>query len=132
MILIDLQKVFDTIDHYILLQKLHSIGFSNQVIDLFRSYLSNRKFIVNVHEKFSITAELRCGVPQGSILGPLLFLLNINDMLQAIDGDLFLYADDTCLLYQHRDLDRINKEVTKNFCNICDWFVNSKLSFHFG
>ena len=90
-----------------------------------RSYLRSRKFHVNVHDKFSTTAELRCTVPQGSILGPLSFLLHIS-------CDLFLYADDTYLLYQHKDLDRINKEPIKNVCNICDWFVDNKLSIHFG
>ena len=53
-------------------------------------------------------------------------------MPQAVDCDLFLYADDTCLLYQHKDLDRINNELTKNFCNACDWFVDNKLRIHFG
>ena len=53
-------------------------------------------------------------------------------MLQAVDCDIFLYADDTCLLYQHKDLDQITKELTKNFCNICDWFVDNKMSIHFG
>ena len=91
MILIDLQKAPDTIDHYILLQKLPPFGFSNEVIDWFRSYLRIRKFHVNVHDKFSTTAKLRCRVLQRSILGPLLFLLYINDMLQAIHCDLFLY-----------------------------------------
>ena len=71
----------------------------------------SRKFHVNVLDKFSTTVELRCGVPQGSILGPFLFLLHINDTTQAADCDLFLYADDTCLLYQHKDLDQINKEL---------------------
>ena len=52
-------------------------------------------------------------------------------MPQAVDGDLFLYADDTCLLYQPKDLNQINKELTKNFCNIYDWFVGNKLSIHF-
>ena len=51
-------------------------------------------------------------------------------MPQAVDCDLFLYADDTCLLYQHKDLDQINKELTKNFCNIYDWFVDNKLIIH--
>ena len=60
MILIDLQKAFDTIDHYISLHKLPLLGFSNEVIDWFRSYLLGRKFHVNVDDKFSTTAELRC------------------------------------------------------------------------
>ena len=53
-------------------------------------------------------------------------------MPQAVDRDLFLYADDTCLLFQHKDLERMNEELTKNFSNICDWFADSKLSIHFG
>ena len=132
MILIDLQKAFDTIDHNTLLLKMPSLGFSTEVIDWYKSYLSSRKFHVNVHDKFSTSANLRCGVPQGSILGPLLFLLCINDTQQAVDCDLFLYADDTCLLFQHKDLDRIKEELTKNFSNICDWFVDNNSSIHFG
>ena len=131
-ILIDLQKAFDTIDHNILLLKMPSLGFSREVIDWYKSYLSSRKFHVNVHDKFSTSADLRCGVPQKSFLGPLLFLLYINDMPQAVDCDLFLYADDTCLLFQHKDLERIKEELTKNFSNICDWFMDNKLSIHFG
>ena len=107
MILSDLQKAFNTIDRNILLLKIQLLGFSREVIDWYKSYLSSRKFYVNVHGKFSISADLRCGVPQGSILGPLLFLLYMNDMSQAVDCDLFLYADDTCLLFQHKDLERI-------------------------
>ena len=106
-ILIGLQKAFDTIDHYILLQKLPSLGFSNEVIGLFQSHVRSRKLHVNIHGKFSTTAELRCGVPQALILGPLLFLLYINDIPRALDCDLFLYADDTCLLHQRKDLDQI-------------------------
>ena len=132
MVLIDLQKAFDIIDHYILLQKLPSLGFSNEVVGWFKSYLRSGKFHVNVLGKFSTTAELRCGVPQESTFGPLLFLLYINDMPQTVDCDLFLYADDTWLLYQHKDLEQINKELTKNYCNICDWFVDNRLSIHFG
>ena len=132
MILIDLQKAFDTIDHNTLLLKMPSLGFSTEVIDWYKSYLSSRKFHVNVHDKFSTSANLRCRVPQGSILGPLLFLLCINDTQQAVDCDLFLYAADTCLLFQHKDLDRIKEELTKNFSNICDWFVDNNSSIHFG
>ena len=111
---------------------MSSLGFPREVIDWYKSCLSSRKFHVNVHNKFSTSIDLRYGVPQGSIRGPLLFLLYINDMPQAVDCDLFLYADDTCLLFQHKDLERIKEELTKNFSNICDWFVDNKLSIHFG
>ena len=132
-ILIDLQKAFDTIDHNILLLKMPSLGFSREVIDWYKSYISSRKFHVNFHDKFSTSSDLRCGVPQGSILGPLLFLLYINDMPQAAeDCDLFFYADDTCLFFQHKDLERIKEELMKNFSNICDLFVDNKFSIHFG
>ena len=87
MILIDLQKAFDTIDHNILLLKMPSLGFSREVIDWYKSYLSSRQSHVNTHDKVSISADLRCGVLQGSILGPLLFLLYVNDMPQDVDCD---------------------------------------------
>ena len=131
-ILSDLQKAFDTIDHNIFLLKIQLLGFSREVIDWYKSYLSSRKLHVNVHDKFSISADLRCRVPQVSIVGPLLFLLYINDMPQAADYDLLLYADDTRLLFQYKDLEQIKEELTKNFSNICDWFVDNKLSIHFG
>ena len=104
MILIDLQKAFDTINHDILLKKMASLGFSNHSIKWFQSYLSDRSFRVNIKSKYSSTAKIERGVPQGSILGPLLFLLYVNDMKQAVDCDLFLYVDDSCLVYQHKDV----------------------------
>ena len=79
MILIDLQKAFDTINHDILLEKLGLMNFSEETICWFRSYLSNRIFLVNVESSFSNPADLKCGVPQGSILGPLLVLLYQGD-----------------------------------------------------
>ena len=70
---------------------------------------------------------------QGSILGPLLFLIYINDMPQAFyKSNLFLYADDSCLMYQHRDVNEIKKQLSKDFENVCNWFVDNKLSIHFG
>ena len=132
MILIHLQKAFDTINHVMLLQKLYAIGFSKHSVNWFRSYLINRTFLVNLGNAFSQPACVSSGVPQGSILGPLLFLIYINDMSQAVKCNLFLYADDTCLVCQHKDINEIEKQLNKDFENICDWFVGNKLSTHFG
>ncbi|XP_057316760.1 uncharacterized protein LOC130657775 [Hydractinia symbiolongicarpus] len=133
MILIDLQKAFDTINHSILLEKLGTLGFSNEVILWFRSYLANRTFCVSIDNLSSNPGKLECGVPQGSILGPLLFLLYVNDMPQAlVQCDLFLYADDSCLLFQHKDITEMENALNTDFSNLCDWFVDNKLSIHFG
>ena len=79
--LIDLQKTFDTIDHEILLGKLHAIGFSGKTIAWFKSHLSDRAFIFDINNYFSDLFQTSSGVSQGSILVPLLFLLYVNDML---------------------------------------------------
>ena len=81
---------------------------------------------------FSQPTCVSSGVPQGSILEPLLFLIYINDMSQAVKCSIFPYADDTCLVCQHKDIDEIEKQLNKDFESICDWFVDNKLSIHFG
>ena len=101
-ILIDLQKAFGAINHNILLKKMTLAGFSCQSITCFESYLSNRRFQVNIKNNYSNVANINCGLPQGSILGPLLFLLYVNDMPQAVDSEFFLYADDACLVLRCR------------------------------
>ena len=131
-ILIDLQKAFDTIDHDVLLQKLYAIGFSKHTVNLFQSYLCNRSFLVSLGNNFSKPASVSYGVPQGSILGPLSFLIYVNDISQTVKCDLFLYVDDTCLACQHNDISKIENQLSEDFCNICDWFVDKKLSIHFG
>ena len=133
MILIDLQKAFDTLDHELLLGKLSLMNFSCETISWFKSYLSNRTFLVNVESSFSEPADLKCGVPQGSILGPLLFLLYINDLPQSVnDCDIRLYADDTCISYTHKIVKTIEDKLNNDFNTLCDWFVDNKLSIHFG
>ena len=89
---------------------------------------------VNVHveNSFSDKALIICGVPQGSILGPLLLLLYVNDTVQTVNCDLLLHADDTGLIFQHMDINVIEHQLNTNFSNICDWFVENKLSIHFG
>ena len=129
-------KVFDdglltgilliNIDHEILLQKLKGIKFSESTIKWFKSYLSERIFLVNIENKLSDFGKISCGVPQGSILAPLLFLIYVNDMPQAVASTLFLYADDSCILYQHKDVVQIEKRRNEDFENFCDWFVDNK------
>ena len=115
MILIDLQKAFDTIDHEVFFKKLSYLRFSSKTIAWFKSYLSSRTFKVNINKVLSDPGELTCGVPQGSILGPLIFLLYVNDMPQSVECDLYLYADDSCLVFQHKDVKEIEKQLNKDF-----------------
>ena len=72
------------------------------------------------------------GVPQGSILGLLLFVIYINNISQAVKYNLFLYADDTYIVSQHKDLNEIEKQLNEDFESICDWFLDNKLSIQFG
>ena len=132
MVLIGLQKAFDTIDHSILLEKMSCLGFAGKTIAWYTSYLTNRSFIVNVGKESSSPGKLSCGVPQGSILGPLHFLLYVNDMPQAVNSELLLYADDTCLIYTGKDIQKIEEQLNSDFTSLCEWFIDNKLSVHFG
>ena len=132
MILIDLQKAFDTIDHQILLKKMKYLGFPKNTVIWFKSYPCEWKFKININTSYSSPSNLLCGVPQGSILGLLLFLLYINDLPQAVVSDSLLYADDTCIVFQHKSEIEIEKQLIRDFSSLCDWFVDNKLSIHFG
>ena len=92
MILIDIQKAFDTINHDILLNKMECLGFSKDIILSLKSYLSIRKFKVHLNKTFLEPENLLCGVPQGSILGSPLFLRYINENTQTVKCELLLYA----------------------------------------
>ena len=107
MILIHLKKAFDIINHEILPGRLHAIGFSERTVAWFKLHLLDRAFKVNTNNHFSDLSKISFGAPQGSILGPLLFLLVVNDMPQAVHPNLFLYADDSGLTYQQKDVHTI-------------------------
>ena len=114
MITLDLQKAFDTVDLEILCQKLSVIGVVS--VEWFRSYLSDRTQMVNVNNTSSDFQKITCGVPQGSILGPLLFLCYVNDMSMSISGEckLMLYADNSAILYSHKDPRVISERLVKS------------------
>ena len=131
MIFVDLQKAFDTLDHGFLLEKMKYSGFGATVIKWFECYLSYRKFLVCI-DVFPEAGTLKYGVPQGSILGPLLFLLYVNDLSQLLsDTGSYLYGDDTCIFYQHEDVKKIENVLNKEFSSLCQWFIDNKLSIHF-
>ena len=114
------------------LKKTGCIGFSQKVISWFESYLSGRTFKVNIDKKFSHSRNLTCGVPQESILGPLLFLLYVNDMPQPVKCDLFLYADDTCLILQHENVKENEDQLNLNFSSLCEWFYREQIKHSSG
>ena len=113
-------------------KKMHCLGFSKPTIEWFRSYLTNRLFSINVGNEFSSPGKFSCGVPQGSILGPLLFLLYVSDMPQAVSCELLLYADDTCLICTRKDIKTVKDQLNKDFNSLCECFIDNKLSIHFG
>ena len=128
MILIDLQKAFDCVDHDLLLRKLSAMGISST--DWFRSYLSDRSQCTQVSGVDSTFSEVTCGVPQGSILGPTLFLCYINDMSDALNCKLSLYADDGALLHSGPDPNVVADFLSREL-SICQrWLVDNRLSLH--
>ena len=113
MVLLDLQKAFDTVDHKILLMKMEALGLGQDVVRWFRSYLSDRRQLVDVSGVFSSSAAISCGVPQGSILGPLLFLIYVNDISGAVNHKLLLYADNSAKLVADKSVSAIEMSLQK-------------------
>ena len=113
MVLLDLQKSFDIVDHGILLMKLKVLCLSQDVSRWFRSYLSDRQQLVDVSGTLSSHANISRGVPQGSIPGPFLLFIYVNDMSGAVSYKLLLYADDSAILVADKYLSNI-ETVSQN------------------
>ena len=130
-IFLDLTKAFDTIDHKLLLSKLEHYGIRGIPLSWFKSYLEHRKQSTVINETCSSAQNIMFGVPQGSILGPLLFIIYINDITHATSaGKYILFADDTSIVFTLGDdnNDHATKEVEKELVKVCDWFNANKLS----
>ena len=132
LVLLDLQKAFDTVNHKILLGKLGAIGLSENCVKWFKAYLSNRKQLTFANNTLSSETTVKCGVPQGSILGPLLFLVYVNDMISAVNCELFLYADDSALVVSGKSVKDIQDTLSYELGNIHEWLVDNCLSLHLG
>ena len=130
-VFVDLQKAFDTVDHPILLAKLNHYGIRGVSNDWFKSYLSNRNQYVSINGYESGLAAINCGVPQGSVLGPLLFLLYINDLNQAIKFcKVHHFADDTNLLCLSNSIKKLSKLVNADLKHLLNWLNANKISLN--
>jgi len=130
-IFLDLAKAFDSVSHKILLRKLHCYGIRGKALELFKSYLSSRTQFVKLPNgiKSSLT-KVEFGVPQGSILGPLLFLLFINDLPCATNLYIKLFADDTFLCAQNKDFSSLQNEVNAELEKVFIWLASNKLTLN--
>ena len=130
-VFIDLQKAFDTVNHEILLEKLKHYGISSKENNWLRSFLTNTKQYVSINGFFSQTKIVRCGVPRGSTLGPLLFLIYINDLNNALDKcRVHHFADDTNLLFGNKCPSEISCVMNNELKLLTDWLRANKLSLN--
>ena len=130
-IFLDFSKAFDTVNHTILLTKLYHYGIRGPAFTWFQSYLSDRQQFVTYNVIQSSMKVVKCGVPQGSILGPILFLLYINDLANICRNTLpFLFADDTILFISGTGLTQIEEMLNLELREISLWLKVNKLSFN--
>ena len=128
---LDLKKAFDTVSHKILLKKLEYYGVKGVALKLFESYLSNRKQLTVIDNCESALDLIEWGVPQGSVLGPLLFLIFINDIPHASDLGTWLFADDTSLVASASNLSLLQNIMNTQVDKIQNWLLANKLSVHY-
>ena len=127
-IFLNISKAFDTIDHNILLSKLYKYGIRGNTLNWFMNYLFNIYQFVSLNNTSSPFLRIECGVPQGSILGPILFILHINDLPRVSTKLKFLlYADDANILYENTDANAIIKTINIEMPKIMEWIKSNKL-----
>ena len=130
-VFIDLRKAFDTVDPLILLKKLNNIGVSPDSLTWFCSYLTDRRIHTLFNSSTSSESNVDYGVPQGSILGPLLFIIYIDDIVKHLNHcSVHLYADDTVIYFSHKDIPTIESVINSELRSIYEWLCNSKLSLN--
>lgn len=131
---LDLNKAFDTVNHKLLIQKLEKIGIKDLELNLFKSYLSNRKQYIEINNTKTNSLPLTHGVPQGSVLGPILFLIYVNDLYDITenftDSSSTLFADDTVLLFRNKNKESLCAMGTNGFEKVFIYLTENRLSLN--
>ncbi len=129
---LDLRKAFDTVDHHILLCRLEEIGLGQSYVEYVKAYLGGRTQVTRVNNAISNPCPVECGVPQGSILGPLLFIVYINSLtsVMPLDVKTYLYADDTALVVNGTDVEEISANLHEALHYAGNWFTDHCLSLN--
>lgn len=125
---LDIAKAFDTLSHDVLLGKMYNAGVRGSALKWFESYMTNRKQQVKVQDELSQELELQCGVPQGSVLSPTLFLIYINDLCDSsLKGMVAAFADDTAILYKADTKEDLLKKIQFDLKILTEWFSSNEL-----
>ena len=126
-LLTDLSKAFDCISHFLMIAKLDAYGFDNNACTLILNYLSNRKQRVKIGNCYSRSTKISKGVPQGSILGPLLFNIYICDLFYLLDNNVASYADDTAPFAIGESFQEIKEKLELVSCKLLSWLSNNQV-----
>ena len=129
-VILDLRKAVDTVSHDLMLMKLHDLGVRDVELTLFTSYLKERKQAIALQGILSDQKYITIGVPQGSILGPLLFSIYVNDLSKNLTCKTVLYADVTVLMYSSDDANDMSGNFNNNLSNVGTWLRSNKLSLN--
>jgi len=130
LVLLDFKKAFDTVSHTVLLKKLEHYGITGVALNLLKSFLSNRQQCIAYENQCSNLKTNRFGVPQGSNLGPLLFLIYINDVPNKLHTIPRLFADDTCLIIHESNTQKLEETINDELQKVHEWTKTNKITIN--